>query len=166
MMYSLMAEAVSIDKRKGWAGQAGQRTVVFDDSQQTQRAFGDLVEGLRAWQLWGSLGWNDIRQRYARTVLGPLWLTLSMAILVVGLGFVYGGLFGMQLHTYLPFVGVGFIIWGLISTFVIDGCVSFNDDAHTIKQIAAPLSVYAYRVVWRTLLVFLHNIIIYIGISI
>ena len=32
--------------------------------------------------MWSTIGWNDIRQRYRRSVLGPLWITLSMGILV------------------------------------------------------------------------------------
>ena len=34
----------------------------------------DLVAGLLAWPLWTMLGWNDIRERYRRSVLGPISL--------------------------------------------------------------------------------------------
>ena len=44
----------------------------------TQR---DAVSALAAWRLWTMLAWEDIRQRYRRSVLGPLWITLSMAVL-------------------------------------------------------------------------------------
>jgi ABC-type polysaccharide/polyol phosphate export permease len=141
---------------------SGLTVVVFDNTRQVERALTDLAKGLRSWQLWGALGWDDIRQRYARSVIGPFWLTLSMAILVAGLAVVYGSLFGMPLSEYLPYIGTGLIVWGFISTCIIDGCGTFYADAPAIKQIPAPLSIYAYRMVWRTLIVFLHNITIYV----
>ncbi len=42
----------------------------------------DLAEGLFKWRLWSLMGWQDIRQRYRRSILGPFWLTLSMGVLV------------------------------------------------------------------------------------
>ena len=30
-----------------------------------------LVEGLARWELWATLGWHDIKQRYRRSVIGP-----------------------------------------------------------------------------------------------
>ena len=47
-------------------------------------AWQDLAQGLRMYAVWGMLGWQDIRQRYRRSVLGPFWLTISTAIMVVG----------------------------------------------------------------------------------
>jgi ABC-type polysaccharide/polyol phosphate export permease len=48
---------------------------------------------LANWQLWSMLGWNDIHQRYRRSALGPFWITISMAIFIVLLGFIYSKLF-------------------------------------------------------------------------
>jgi len=136
--------------------------VVFDNGHQLERAFRDLIEGLRCWPLWGSLAWQDIRQRYTRSIIGPFWLTLSMAILVVGFGFLYGKLFTMPLDTYLPYLAAGIVIWSFISTCLTDGCCTFFLSAPAIKQLAAPLSIYAYRVVWRNLIVFIHNAMVYV----
>src|SRR5262249_29901253 len=80
------------------------------------RARADLLGGLWRWELWGTLGWHDIRQRYRRSTLGPFWLTISTAVMVATLGFVYAGLFGNSLADYLPHLAVGLIVWGFIST--------------------------------------------------
>src|SRR5262249_35264543 len=102
---------------------------------------------------------------YTRSIIGPFWLTLSMAILVGGLGFLYGKLFVVPLDNYLPYLAAGFVIWSFISTCLNDGCCTFFLSASAIKQLAAPLSIYAYRVVWRNLIVFLHNAVIYIVVA-
>ena len=52
----------------------------------------DLIVGMKAVRVWGTLGWHDIRQRYRRSVLGPFWFTLSTIIMVVVLGALYSTL--------------------------------------------------------------------------
>ena len=49
---------------------------------QAKPALVDVVQGARACYLWGMLGWQDIRRRSRRSVLGPFWLTISMGVLV------------------------------------------------------------------------------------
>lgn len=46
----------------------------------------DIGSGLSTWRVWTMLASNDIKQRYRRSSLGQFWLTLSMAILVLGMG--------------------------------------------------------------------------------
>ncbi|MBN8744573.1 MAG: ABC transporter permease, partial [Thiomonas arsenitoxydans] len=65
-------------------------------------ALNDLTRSIFAWRLWSLLGWLEIRQRYARSKLGPFWLTISMGVLVGTMGVVYGSLFGVKLADYLP----------------------------------------------------------------
>jgi hypothetical protein len=49
-----------------------------------RRATADLLRGARNWELWTSLGWHEIRQRYRRSIIGPFWLTLSMGAIRPG----------------------------------------------------------------------------------
>ena len=43
------------------------------------RAWADLVDGCGRRELWLHLGWQDIKQRYRRSVLGPFWITIGTA---------------------------------------------------------------------------------------
>jgi ABC-type polysaccharide/polyol phosphate export permease len=115
--------------------------------------------------MWSTVGWNDIRQRYRRSVLGPLWITLSMGILVGSLGVIYSQVFRMDIKTYLPFLCLGFVVWGFISTSATECCSAFLDSEAIIKQIKLPFSVYILRVVWRNFMVFLHTLVIFIPIA-
>lgn len=129
---------------------------------QTKLAALDILEGARAWRLWGLLGWQDIRQRYRRSKIGPFWVTLSMGVLIAGMGFLYADLFHTDVRTYLPFLTVGLIVWGLIGTLVTENCSSFIDGEGIIKQVRLPLSLHVYRVVWRNIIIFGHNFVIFI----
>src|SRR5882724_5093247 len=109
---------------------------------QVRLAIRDVLDGAALWPLWGRLGWNDIVQRYRRSLLGPLWLTASMAIMVVALGLVYAQIFKIALHDFIPFLCVGLLIWGFISTVLTESGTLFTGSESYIKQIRLPYSVY------------------------
>lgn len=126
----------------------------------------DIIEGALAWRLWGSLGWQDIRQRYRRSKIGPFWVTLSMGVMVAGMGVLYADLFHTDVRTYLPYLTVGFIVWGLIGPLVTENCNAYIDGEGIIKQVKLPLSLHVYRVVWRNLIIFAHNFVIFIVVAV
>jgi ABC-2 type transport system permease protein len=130
------------------------------------RAWADLVEGYRRHELWLHLGWQDIKQRYRRSVLGPFWITIGTATTAVAMGALYSKLFHLELAVHLPYVTLGLIIWNLINAAILDGADVFVANEGLIKQLPAPLSLHVYRLVWRQMILFAHNIVIYIPIAI
>ncbi len=121
-------------------------------------ALADLAEAWRLWRLVRALAWLDIKARYRGSVLGPFWLTLSTAVMVFALGILYSTLFRMDLHTYLPFLGLSLVLWNLLQSLVTDGCIGFTVEEATIRSVRMPFSLYAARIVLRNLIVFAHNI--------
>ncbi len=99
----------------------------------------ELLAGFSAWRIWMILGWDDIRQRYRRSVLGPFWITLSMGMFILLLGIIYSRLFHTDLATYMPYLSVGYIVWGFISQITNESCMAFQEGARIIKQIKLPL---------------------------
>ena len=97
----------------------------FPQEGEGRRAVRDIYIGLIRWRAWVLMGWQDIRKRYRRSILGPFWLTLSMGIMVLMLGFLFGNLFKMPLEDFLPFLTLGLLTWGLISGVILDGCQVF-----------------------------------------
>lgn len=126
----------------------------------------DLIAGFRAWRIWTVMGWDDIRQRYRRSVIGPFWITLSMGVFILLLGVIYSKLFNTPLEHYLPYLTVGYIVWGFISSTTTEACNAFHESGRIIKQIKLPYSIYVMRVIWRNFIVFLHTVVIYIPIAI
>jgi len=89
-----------------------------------------------------------------------------MGIFTFVLGIIYSRLFHIELHDYLPYLTVGFIVWGFMSATANESCIAFSDVARIIKQIKLPFSVYVLRVVCRNFIIFLHTIIIYVPLAI
>lgn len=138
-------------------------TIIFEPSahDKTTLALRDAANALSHWRLWTMMGWHDILKRYRRSVLGPFWLTLSMAFTVACLSVIYGTLLRMPLNVYVPFLSVGLAIWTFVSTTIIEGCFGFLDHEGLIKNIKMPIMMHALRVVWRNLIILFHNIVIY-----
>lgn len=119
----------------------------------------DINSAMRSYGIWMTLGWNDIRQRYRRSALGPFWLTLSTLIMIAVVGPLYGRLLGQDLKQYYPYLAAGLMLWGLISGMIMDGCQAFIGAESYIKELALPMSLYVFRVVWRNILTFAHNLV-------
>ncbi|GAB3701288.1 galactan export ABC transporter permease subunit Wzm/RfbD [Saccharopolyspora tripterygii] len=126
-----------------------------------RKAFKDISDAFNQRQLWAHLGWQDIKQRYRRSVIGPLWITISMAVTVTALGLLYSQLFGQPLEKHLPYLAVGFIVWGFIGNCVNDGSEVFISNEGLIKQLPAPVSIHVLRLLWRQVLFFAHNLAVY-----
>ncbi|WP_322103438.1 ABC transporter permease [Paraburkholderia sp. J41] len=118
----------------------------------------DLIVGLKASRIWGTLGWHDIKQRYRRSVIGPFWFTLSTAIMVVVLGALYSTLLHQEISNYLPYLAVGLVVWQYLGSMANEGCVSFIASAYLIKQIRIPLTVHVCRIAWRNFVILLHSL--------
>lgn len=130
------------------------------------RALADLAEGLRSWPLWLMLARGDIRRTYRRSVLGPFWLTLSMALFVLLLSLLYGRLLGLPMRDYVPYLTAGYLVWTLITGIVNEGCRTFIEAERYLKQARLPKSLFVFRVLARSLLVFAHNAAVFLAVAV
>lgn len=126
-------------------------------------AITDLRRSLASWRLWTLLGWLEIRQRYARSRVGPFWLTISMGVVIASIGVVYGTLFGQELSDYLPYLAVSLVMWSLFSSTVQEGSQAYISNAAYIRQVATPKFIYILQVPWRNVLILAHNVLIVIA---
>ena len=82
------------------------------------------------------------------------------------MGLLYSKLFGLELSEHLPYVTLGLIIWNMINAAILDGSEVFIANEGLIKQLPTPLSVHVYRLVWRQMILFAHNMVIFVLIAI
>jgi ABC-type polysaccharide/polyol phosphate export permease len=105
----------------------------------------DVVNGLRLWRVWGYLAINDLRGKFARSSLGAAWIVVSFAIWAGGVGLIYARLFQLDTRTFVPFLTVGFALWGFITASFVESSSSFLGSAGYVKQFNLPKQVYIYR---------------------
>ncbi len=121
----------------------------------------DLVGGLLRTDLWGRLGWLDVKRRYRRTLLGPFWTSISLALYVVSVGVVGAGLWHQNIREYLPFLVSGMIAWLLVSTMINESCSLLVTGHALFRNVKFDYSILAYALVWRNLIIFFHNLVVY-----
>lgn len=85
-----------------------------------------------------------------------------MAVVALGLGILYSALLGLPIATYLPHVAVGLLIWNFVSGCILEGSEVFIANEGLIKFLPAPLTLYVYRLLWRQILSFLHNLVVWV----
>ncbi|MEJ2767084.1 ABC transporter permease [Mycetohabitans sp. B46] len=105
---------------------------------------------------------QDIRQRYRRSMLGPLWLTVSMGVMIAAMGPLYGTLFGYDPVSFIPHLTLGLMFWGFISGQINDFGEAFSASSHYLRQMRLPLSMFVFRVMYRHTIILAHNILVYV----
>jgi len=78
------------------------------------------------------------------------------------LGVVWAGLWNQDPKTYLPFLCAGMVSWNFVQSNINDGCTVLVGGEGFIKQQRFPYSLLAYTMVWRNLILFAHNIVIFV----
>ncbi|KAB2919047.1 MAG: ABC transporter permease [Hyphomicrobiaceae bacterium] len=128
----------------------------------TMGAREDLIGGLRKYDLWGRLGWLEIKRRYRRTIMGPFWTCVSLMIFVIVIGSVGSGLLSKQTAEYLPFLVAGMIVWVTLQNTLIESVNVFVAGTGLIRQMNFEYSILVYSLVWRNFIVFAHNLLVYL----
>jgi homopolymeric O-antigen transport system permease protein len=126
----------------------------------------DLLHGLQRYDLWSRIGFMEIKRRYRRTVIGPFWGTISLAIFIAVMSTVGIGLWKQTLGEYMPFLASGMMVWLLISTMINESCTLFVNSQHLFSRMRMDYSILAFALVWRNLIGFLHNLSVYLLIAI
>ena len=107
-----------------------------------------------------SLGWQDVKQAYRRSAVGPFWVTLGMAVQVLAIGLVFGLIFGTPMRDFLPFLAASLILWAFLSSSILDGSMAFVSGEAILRQLPIPQYVHILRSIWKNILLLAHNIVI------
>ena len=122
----------------------------------------DILAGMRAFDIWGRLGWRETKRRYRRTAFGPFWTTVGLAVFVTTLGLVWANLWHRDPKTYLPYLTSGMVCWVMFSTICMDGCVTFIVAEKLLRQLRISYTLLSCANVWRNAVLFFHNLTIYL----
>ncbi len=124
----------------------------------------DQIAALKNWRVWWHLGMADVRNRFAKSFVGPTWILLNLAMWVGGMGVIYGTLFNRPLDTYLPYLTIGFVCWGFLSQTITDGGNAFVFAEGYIKQFTYPKQIYVLRVIVNASVPFAIGVLIFFAV--
>lgn len=134
--------------------------------QAVKSTFRDLGDALTAHRLWFYMANSDIRLRYRGSTLGPIWITITMVIFISALSIVYSRLFHQSIDEYVPFLSSGILIWTYLSSIITESSDTFLSSREFIEGMKIPYFLFIFRMIWRNLIVFLHNFVVYLLVAV
>lgn len=117
----------------------------------------DLVAAWQQRRIWATYALRVAGNRYRRSVLGPWWQTLSTLIFVFGLAVLRSGLGGGDMREAIPYVGLGYVAFGLASGGITAGMNAYIGAGAELSTSRAPYSGYVLRAVAVEVIDFLHD---------
>jgi ABC-type polysaccharide/polyol phosphate export permease len=138
----------------------GRRGALFEFSM----ALNDLQRSFERLGLAWALARHDVVARYRGSILGPFWITLSMGLMVLGIGFLYANLFKIALHDFMPFVALGIVVFGTITGIITEGSDTFVQAAGMLSQTSLPMFTFVWRTILRNLVNFGHHLVIIVAV--
>lgn len=110
---------------------------------------------------WFALGMADIKLKYKRSFLGPLWIVLGTAITIGLMAALWTTIFEMEWRKYLLYIVIGILFWQYISSIILQSSELFTQEfkLHIHSQPTAPIFL-VFQFVARVTVMFLHNMAI------
>lgn len=125
-------------------------------------ALDDLLQTLRHWPIVSFMALSDVRARYKRSVLGPLWLTLGTAAGSAGLGLLWSELLKVEAKSFVPTLTAGLILWQLISGVITESSSLYGRQAAIIRNLSLPLMIHPLQLLFKHLINLVHNAPVYL----
>src|ERR1039458_1611639 len=115
----------------------------------------DSLQALRAWRVWRFLGVQDVKARFRRSAIGPVWIFVNMFLFVAGAGVLYGVMIKQPMKEFLPYLTAGFAIWGFLVTSLTESGYAFVNAEGYIKQFCYPKQFYLLRMLVASTIILL-----------
>ena len=114
-------------------------------TEQLRGTIRDVIRSVRLWHIWTRLGVLDLKMRFRRSAVGPGWIFVNLAVLVIAIGFIYANLLGQDPREFIPYLTVGLILWNYLTNSIVEGGTAFVNCEGYIKQISLPIYIYLLR---------------------
>lgn len=110
-----------------------------------------LRQSLRRPDHWLYASWLDIVLKYRRTRLGVLWMLVPTAVYIWGIGGFLAALQpGIAVAGFLAHVGMGFVLFRLVSTVAMDATTAFAQSQAYIYDGHTRLTDFVLRAIARS----------------
>lgn len=103
-------------------------------------------------QIWSYLSGSDIKNRFRRSKLGIIWPMIHQLAFSLGAGIIWATVFHLKPGEFIPFLTLGFAIWGFIAASLTEGCSAFVVAHGYLKQLPLPQSIFIFRTLFTQLI--------------
>jgi ABC-type polysaccharide/polyol phosphate export permease len=122
------------------------------------------VRNLRKGLTWA---WLDTVCQYRRSKIGPLWETINVLVMTLGIAVVSSAVIGGTVSDLIGYIGLGIIVWSVITAQIGEGTTAFVRNREYILSSNLSIDLYVARMCFRIFITFCHHILLYfIGVAI
>jgi ABC-2 type transport system permease protein len=108
------------------------------------------------------IAYTDLKGRYRRSTLGPLWQTATTLCASLVLGAIWSNLMNIKPESFVPALTAGLIAWQCISSAITESTSAFARYSGAIKNIPLDLSIYPLLVVAKQIINLVHTLPVYL----
>jgi len=122
--------------------------------------FTELFQCLKSTDQWLFLAKMDVKSKYRRTVLGPLWMVIVSFLSIFSFTFMASLLFKLDFVTFAPHVAGGIVAWTFLSMLILESTSLLINNAHLIQNLKVNIFALSLRMFCRSTIIFLHNVVV------
>lgn len=120
--------------------------------------FFSLLKPIQKPKIWLYLAYVSIVNEYRRTLLGPIWILLSLIIFALSIGVVYSGLFSIEYFEYITYMTTGMIGWIWASAILINSGMVYITNSGILLDHPTDKAYLIWAHAMSQLIVFLHEL--------
>lgn len=120
----------------------------------------ETIKVIKDYDVWTEIAFSQIRTRYARTIIGPLWELIGLVVLLVPMSLLWSNLWTAPKSDFFIYLFTGYSIFRFISVTIGDASTNFmNSYSAIIKNINIHPLVCILSLCFRNFIYFFHIII-------
>ncbi len=117
-----------------------------------------ILFNIKNYNVWLYAGIHDLKKKYRKTLLGPLWNVLSNILLMIVITGVWTQVFDISVKEFVPHVFTGLIIWFFLTDIIVGSTTIITEKWHSYFQnVFIPILSICLRYLSTNLFIFLHN---------
>lgn len=117
------------------------------------------VRNLRKGLLWA---WLDTRCQYRRSKIGPIWETVNVLVMTLGIAVVSSAVIGGTVPDLIGYIGLGIIVWTALTSLINEGTTAFVRNREYILTSNLSIDFYVARMSFRIFITFCHHLLLYV----
>lgn len=102
---------------------------------------------------------SEIKLKYRRSIIGPLWITLSILMYTLGISFFFSVVLNRDFHEYVSHVGVGIVFWSYMTTTFSEATHSLSLDKAYYKNLNISYTFFFIKNFYKNLIYLIHHLV-------
>ena len=102
---------------------------------------------------------SEIKLKYRRSIIGPLWITLSILMYTLGISFFFSVVLNRDFQEYVSHVCVGIVFWTFLTASFLESTSSLSHDLSSYKASRVSYTFFFLKNFYKNLIYLIHHLL-------